>query len=806
MGLRLKAKGNTAGKIKALLLAVVCLLFGPVVSLEVLAEAVAADPPQSLHAVQLAAIAGIVEKAVRNGNTPGAVVLVGNRGKVVYRRSFGYRALEPEKIPMTEDAIFDLASVTKVVSTTTAIMQLSDQGKLDIEAPVSRYWPAFGKNGKRNITVRQLLTHYSGLRADLSEKPRWTGYKNAMRKIIAERPLLAPGTGFIYSDINFEVLGELVRRISGQPLDEYSDEHIFKPLGMKDTGFNPSSSFRNRIAPTQYCRGKLLLGKPHDPTCYCMGGVSGHAGLFSTADDLSIFAQMLLNGGSYSGKRILEAKTVEKMTLPQSPPGKKILRGFGWALEAPFVSNREDLFPAGAYGHLGYTGTALWIDPISDTYIIALTNRVHPDGKGDVKELRAEIKKVVAEALGPVRASQALERRPSLPGRSDREKNFLPEGARAGKVITGIDVLSAEKFLPLKGLRVGLVTNHTGLDSEGRRTLDLLRNAPGVRLTAILSPEHGLYGKDDTKVASTIEPSTGLPVYSLYGAVRRPTEEMLHDVDALVFDIQDVGVRFFTYITTMGYAMEAAAQKGIAFYVLDRPNPLNAALVQGPVMDKELKSFTGYFQMPLRHGMTVGELAEMFNAENKIGAKLHVIKMAGYKRSDWFDETGLQWVNPSPNLRSLREAILYPGVAMVEGTNVSVGRGTDTPFELIGAPWINGERLAAYLNMRNIPGVSFAPAAFMPNKYIFKHKQCHGVRITLSDRQALDVAAMGVEIVEALHKLHPAEFQLDKTLGLVGSRAVLQDLRDGRDPHSIVLQWQHTLAKFLDLRSKYLLY
>jgi uncharacterized protein YbbC (DUF1343 family) len=353
---------------------------------------------------------------------------------------------------------------------------------------------------------------------------------------------------------------------------------------------------------------------------------------------------------------------------------------------------------------------------------------------------------------------------------------------------------------------VGLVTNHTGLDSEGRRTLDLLRNAPGVTLTAILSPEHGLSGKDDMKVASTIEPSTGLPVYSLYGAVRRPTEEMLHDMDALVFDIQDVGVRFFTYITTMGYAMEAAAQKGIAFYVLDRPNPLNAALVQGPVMDRELKSFTGYFQLPLRHGMTVGELAEMFNAENKIGTKLHVIKMAGYKRSDWFDETGLQWVNPSPNLRSLSEAILYPGVAMVEGTNVSVGRGTHTPFELLGAPWINGEKLAAYLNGRNIPGVSFAPADFMPNNYIFKHKECHGVRITLSDRRALDVAAMGVEIVEALHTLHPAEFQLDKTLGLVGSRAVFQDLRDGRDPHSIVLHWQDTLAKFLDLRSKYLLY
>ncbi len=786
-------------------LAAVCLLYGQIEAAAV-PEQAAVSPLLRLQSSQLESVAANVEKAIRDNKTPGAVVLIGNQGEVVYRRSFGYRSLEPKKIPMTEETIFDLASLTKAIATTTAIMQLAEQGKLHIEAPVARYWPAFKKNGKGSITVRQLLTHYSGLRPDLSLQPKWSGYKKAMAKVVAERPDIPPGSGFIYSDINFEILGELIRRITGQPLDKYCAEHIFKPLGMRDTGFKPSLSLHDRIAPTQYTLQKQRCGEAHDPSCFNMGGVSGHAGLFSTADDLSVFAQMLLNKGSFQGKKILNAKTIELMTSPQSPPGRKKLRGFGWDIEAPFYSNREELFPMGAYGHLGYTGTALWIDPVTDTYIIVLTNRVYPDGRGDVKGLRADIKKAVADAIGPVSCSEVLEKRPALVGRYNCVKRETPKNPESRKFMTGIDVLSAENFLPLKGMRIGLITNHTGLDSKGQRTIDLLRSAPGLKLNAVFSPEHGLSGKEDQRVSSTTDPVTGLPVHSLYGSTRKPTEEMLRDLDALVFDIQDAGVRFYTYISTMGYAMEAAAKKGIDFYVLDRPNPLNASVVQGPVLDRELLSFTGYFPLPLRHGMTVGELAEMFNAENRIGARLHVIKLSGYDRAAWFDETGLQWVNPSPNLRNLIEAILYPAVALVEGSNLSVGRGTDTPFEILGAPWINAERLAEYLNSRNIPGVSFAPVSFTPISDAYKNKACHGIRITLTDRQAMNVAVMGIEIVGALHKLYPQDFQLDKTLGMVGSKRVLQDFRDGLDPGSIALQWQNRLAQFLALRSRYLLY
>jgi len=766
----------------------------------------ASDPIPLVHEEQLARIDEVIDKAISEGRIPGAVVLIGNPEKIIYRKAFGNRSVEPERLPMTEDTIFDIASLTKAVATTTAVMQLVEQRKLKLDAPASRYWPAFRANGKGRITVRQLLTHYSGLRPDLDCRHAWSGYKKAMKMIVAEKPVSRPGRNYMYSDINFEVLGELVRRVSGKPLDVYCSDNIFGPLGMVDTGFNPPEKYRERIAPTQYYKGRMLRGEVHDPTAYNMGGISGHAGLFSTAEDLSLFARMLLKGGSINGVKMLGPQTVEEMTVPQSPPGKDEVRGFGWELEAPLVSNREGFSPIGAYGHLGYTGTALWIDPVTRTYVILLTNRVHPKGRGDVKELRAQVKEIVAEAVGPLSIDQVLAERPILKSHAEPLKRYAEKNARDCGLRTGIDMLYAGKFSYLSGLRIGLITNHTGRDSKGRRTLDLLYKAPGVKLAAIFSPEHGLFGKEDKKTALIKEPVTGLPVYSLYSDTLRPTDNMLRGLDALVFDIQDAGVRFYTYITTLAYALETAAEKGIPFYVLDRPNPITASIVQGPVLDDDLRSFTGYFPLPVRHGMTVGELAEMFNTENNIGAQLKVIKMQDYKRTAWYDDTCLQWVNPSPNLRSLTQTILYPGAALVEGSNVSVGRGTDTPFELIGAPWMNAGQLAAYLNSRKIHGVRFMPAEFTPKSDRYKNSLCRGVRIVLDDRQALDGPVLGIEIISALHALYPADFQIDKTLPLIGSHRVLQAIKDGEDPRAIALLWQEPLARFKKLRSHYLIY
>ena len=760
-------------------------------------------------AVHLRQLPGEVEKAMQQGKLPGAVILVGHDGRIDYRRAVGYRRLVPRRLPTRMDTIYDMASCTKVVATTTAIMQLFQEGKIRLDDPVSEYWPEFGANGKQNITVRELMTHYSGLPPDLDLSNDWTGYDTAMQMIVDTAPILPPGTRFLYSDINFETLGELVHRISGEPLNVYCERHIFKPLGMTSTMFLPPASLRYRIAPTQHVNGRtgpILWGEVHDPTARRMGGVAGHAGLFSDAHDLAIFCQMLLNGGIYHGVRILNRLTVEKMTTPQTPVDKMAVRGLGWDIASPFSSNRGQLFPVGSFGHTGFTGPSLWIDPVTRTYVVFLSNRVHPNGTGDVVALRSRIDTAIAAALGPVSDQQVLNSHKSLTGYYELMRSYRVSGLRNGSVRTGIDVLEKENFAPLKGLRVGLITNETGVDSEGRRTIDLLNHAPDVHLKAIFSPEHGLWGKEDSAVASGTDPATGLPVYSLYGKTRRPTAQMLSGLDALVFDIQDVGVRFYTYITTMAYSMEAAAKDHLTFYVLDRPNPIGGSIVEGPILDSNLRSFVGYFPLPVRYGMTMGELAEMFNGEEHLGADLHVIKMQGWERTDWLDETGQQWMNPSPNLRSLTETILYPGVGMVEGANVSVGRGTDTPFELVGAPWIDGKWLAVYLNSRDIQGVRFLPVDFTPQSSKFAGQVCHGVQISLVDRQALNAPELGVELASALHQLFPKKFELDKTLRLIGSQWVLDDITNNFDPQRIEYLWQQPLMKFRKMRAKYLLY
>jgi uncharacterized protein YbbC (DUF1343 family) len=387
-------------------------------------------------------------------------------------------------------------------------------------------------------------------------------------------------------------------------------------------------------------------------------------------------------------------------------------------------------------------------------------------------------------------------------------KSYRVQGLRNGNVKTGIDVLEGEHFASLAGKHVGLITNASGRSSDGQRTIDLLAHAPDVKLMALFSPEHGLEGSaaEGAKVDSSRDASTGLPVYSLYGDVQRPSARMLDGIDALVFDLQDVGARFYSYITTLGYCLESAGKKGIDFYVLDRPNPINGAEVDGPMLDPDLRSFIGYFPMPIRHGMTVGELAEMFNRENHINARLHVIKMQGWERTDWFDETGQAWINPSPNLRNLAEETLYPGVCLLEGANVSVGRGTDTPFEMVGAPWIDGKALAVYLNGKKIQGVRFVPMDSKPLSGIFTGEVCHGVQIVLIDRQALEPTEMGVELLAALWRLSPPNLKLDGTLRLVGSHKVLESIRTGESPSRIWYDWQEGVEKFKKVRAQYLLY
>jgi uncharacterized protein YbbC (DUF1343 family)/CubicO group peptidase (beta-lactamase class C family) len=761
--------------------------------------------------VHLAAVDAVIQQAIADGNIPGAVLVVGHDGKVMYRKAYGYRALEPRREAMTLDTVFDLASLTKVVATTTAIMQLVEQGKVRLNDPVAKYLPEFAQNGKDDITLRQLLTHYSGLAPDLDLKTAWEGKETAYRMMFAETPDEPPGSEFTYSDINFIALGALVERVSGETLDAYTARHIFAPLKMARTRFVPPAAWRAKIAPTQYDENEhMLRGVVHDPTARRMGGVAGHAGLFSTADDLAKFAQSLLNGG----KGILSPLSVEKMTRPEQPPMAPALRGFGWDIDSPFSSNRGDFLPVGSYGHTGFTGTSMWIDPTTQSYIILLTNAVHPRGKGNAVSLRSKVATAVAAALPLTAAEKEALRWSSITGYNEAQSAARRVNARNGSVKTGLDVLEEHNFDVLKVAdgkkHIGLVTNQTGLDAQGRRTIDVLAQAPGVSLEAIFSPEHGVTGTlDTTGINNSKDASTGIPVYSVYGATdaaRRPPADVMKRLDAVVFDIQDAGARFYTYETTLGYFLGAAAAASVEVIVLDRPDPVTGSFVQGPGTDAGHESFTNYWTVPVRHGMTMGELARMFNAELKINAKLTVVPMEGWQRGDWFDSTGIEWVNPSPNLRSVTEAALYPGVALIEGTNISVGRGTDTPFELVGAPWIKSKEFAAYLNGRGIAGVRFVPVSFTPTSSIYSGQNCNGVNIVLIDRNGLDAPELGIELASALRKLYAADFKIERITELLVNQSVYDALMSGRDPRRIAQDWQEELEKFQQVRKKYLTY
>jgi len=380
------------------------------------------------------------------------------------------------------------------------------------------------------------------------------------------------------------------------------------------------------------------------------------------------------------------------------------------------------------------------------------------------------------------------------------------KSGRPGRVQTGLDVLEAQKFAPLRNRHVGLITNHTGLDSQGRSIADLLSHAPGVHLVALFSPEHGLAGRNDEKVASNKDAATGLPIFSLYGDTMRPTDEMLKGIDALVFDVQDAGVRFYTYTTTMGYCMEEAAKHNIAFYVLDRPNPMGGNIVEGPMLDADKTSFTAYFPLPVRYGLTIGELAQFFNAENHIHCDLHVIAMKNWHRNYFFESTGARWIPPSPNLRTLKGAVLYPGIEILQSAGVSVGRGTETPFEEFGAPWINGEEVAAALNERHLAGLRFANQPFIPVIGLYSGQRCGGVAVRITDRQAVRAMRMGMEIATILKKLYPEKFDPEKLLVLVGNADTIRELQAGTPPEKIEESWNADLTTFEQLRKKYFLY
>jgi uncharacterized protein YbbC (DUF1343 family)/CubicO group peptidase (beta-lactamase class C family) len=793
----------------------------PAVAALVAAAHLAAQvPPAAVESsAGFAPIAPLVEAAIARHELPGAVVLVGRGDAIVYRRAFGQRAVVPAPEAMTEDTIFDLASLTKVVATTTSVMTLVEEGRIRLNDPVTQFIPEFGRYGKNGITIRHLLTHTSGLRPDLELEVEFHGPDEAIRRAIEEIPMAPPGERMVYSDINFFLLGDIVRRVSGERLDRYAKARIFDPLGMTETAFLPPESWRTRIAPTEACAPlawpctagmPFLRGVVHDPTSRRMDGVAGHAGLFSTAADLSRFCKMLLGGGRLGDVRILSPATVTRMTSPSTPAEMHAVRGLGWDIDSSFSSNRGELFPIGSYGHTGFTGTSLWLDPGSKSYVIFLSNRVHPDGKGDVTALRGKIATVVAAAL---LSTADVARRLPFDGAQSRQPSdpALSRSAQAvaqrEPVLAGIDVLASETFTRLRGKRVGLLTNQTGRSRDGASTIDLIAKAPGVTLAALFSPEHGIRGEADDRIESSRDQKTGLTIHSLYGKTLRPTAAMLDGLDLVVVDLQDIGARIYTYPAAIAYLMEEAAARKLPIVVLDRPNPIDGFDIEGPAQDAGGNRYVGYLPMPLRHGMTIGELARLFNGEARIGADLTVVAMKNWRREDWFDDTGLAWVNPSPNMRNMVAATVYPGVGAIEGTNISVGRGTDTPFEQFGAPWIDGPALAAALNASALPGVRFYPVTFTPAAGAkFGGQACHGVFLIVTDRDRLRPVRVGLQIASTLTRMYGAQFKLEDAATLFAPKAMLEKIRAGADPAAIAASWAADEAKWRLTRAPYLLY
>jgi uncharacterized protein YbbC (DUF1343 family) len=747
-----------------------------------------ADPfgsPTPASDTRFAAVDDAVAGAIAEGRLPGCVVVIGRKNEILFRRAYGMRAIEPARAPMTLDTVFDLASLTKVVATAASVMVLVDRGLVGLDEPAARYVPDFGRANKGTITVRQLLLHVSGLPADNPMSDYARGPDEAWKRIADGPPRRPPGDKLVYSDVGFIVLGELVRRVSGKDLGAFAAENVFAPLGMRETTFNPKDALRARAATTELREGAWMVGEVHDPRAYALGGVAGHAGLFSTGRDMARFAQSWLS----HGEGVVSAKTFDAFAAAHDVPGG--IRALGWDVASAMSANRADGLSRRAIGHSGYTGTSLWLDPANDLFVLFLSNRVHPAPRGSILELAARIGSAAARLSGvapPVTVPDAPCERP------------------ASDALAGIDVLKAENFARLRGRKIALLTNSAARAKDGTRTIDVLARANGVEVVRIFTPEHGLGADREGAIPDGRDAATGLPVVSLYGASLAPAQDALERIDTVVFDIQDVGTRFYTYASTMRRALRAAADARLRFVVLDRPNPIDGVDVCGPLVDTASRNFVHHAALPVRHGMTIGELALMFDAEEHLGADLEVVKVQGWRRSDYLDATGLAWTPPSPNLRSVTQALLYPAIGLLEGTNLSVGRGTDTPFEIVGAPFVDGQALATALAKRALPGVSFAPATFIPAASPYRGEKCAGVRVTVTDRARFEPVRTGIALAMDLRALHAKDWHFDDVNRLLANRTALDAIAQNKTISEIEATWERDLVAFRAKRDKYLLY
>ena len=741
----------------------------------------------------LAEVDRLLEAAVSDGAFPGAVLAVGRGGTLVRFRAFGRLSYEAGAPEVRTDTVYDLASLTKVVVTTTVAMMLVDDGRLDLDARVSTIVPGFHGGAKDDVRVRQLLTHTGGLLwwAPLYEELR--GKRAYLDRIVEMDLDYEPGTKSVYSDLGIMLLADVLERVGGEPLEAVAKRRLLEPLGMRDTQYLPPVALRPRIAPTERdpWRGRVLLGEVHDENAFALEGVAPHAGLFSTAGDLARFAQALLNGGELDGQRVVSEATVDLFTRRAGVA--ESTRALGWDTPTngkdsrssvpgdPGYSSSGSLFSPRSFGHTGFTGTSMWMDPERDLFAHPAHQPRAPHAGEPADQPRPL---PPGRRRGPSAGGAVISRRRVLAtlaaGLAPRPR-FVFGGTG---VQVGLERIEAEQGGALRGRRVGLLAHAASVTTDGRHAVDVLRGA-GVDVRRLFGPEHGPRGRAAAgeEVASGVDAATGLPFVSLYGKKNKPTPADVEGLDVLVADLQDAGVRFYTYVSTLLLCLEAAADAGIEVCVLDRPDPLGGDLVEGPERDPGFPfSLVSRAPGPLVHGLTLGEMARYANARRSEPARLTVVPMAGWTRKMTWGDTGRPWVNPSPNLRSGEAALLYPGTCLLEATNLSEGRGTESPFLLFGAPWLRPRSLAASLPA---PGLALEPTQFTPVSSPAaprpKHLDatCSGLRVRVTDARAARPYAFGLALLSAL-RVQP-EFRwvregewLDTLLGTPRVREALE--------------------------------
>jgi uncharacterized protein YbbC (DUF1343 family)/CubicO group peptidase (beta-lactamase class C family) len=727
-----------------------------------------------MKADQEVSIKKAFKEALKESQAPGGVLYIGDSHSTHLHIASGNRQTFPKMKPAKKDTLYDLASVTKVVGTATAIMQLRDLQKLSLDQPITDFVPLPELN---QITLKHLLTHTSGLVAVERYFTSMTSLDAMLQRYAKEGIEYLPNVEHLYSDVGYMLLGRVVEEASREPLDTYCNKHIFTPLDMNRTSYNPPKAWLNNCAPTENdpWRGKLVHGEVHDENTWAVGGISGHAGIFSNALDLAKFCRGLMTG------KILKLDSLREMTTMNIKPLYP-WQGLGWQID-PWSTKKTGFLPSRvAFGHTGWTGTSIWMDLDKDLFTILLSNTCHPNREDRDNET---LRRIVHTAIG---------------------NSFYTHT----NTHTGLDRLIRENFKVIEDRRIALLTNHAAVDQHGRHILDVLGYAPDLQLKRLYSPEHGIRGQ--AEAGEKIEgQESSIPVTSLYGKQKAPELDELKQIDVFLIDLQDIGARYYTYMATMKACLEACAQADVPVVVLDRPNPVNGITIEGPIA-QNTTSLVSSTAIPIRHGMTMGELAVWFQ-ENDLkhaNLQLDINYLDNWQPHRMFDECTLPWFPPSPNMPDPHTALLYVGTCLIEGTNLNEGRGTETPFKILGAPWLDTKAVLKEISPKDSVGCRLESKKYTPvsipgkaSNPKYNNEECNGIRIHIHEPKKVHAFQLTIAVLTAIQKIQPDKLEFNSFFDtLAGGPDIRERFKKGQSANKIIKAYQTELEQFNQQRPR----